>query len=77
MECNLLNLIGGCGVRGVACCSVSRVFVLVFPVLAGLLVACSGLFAGLAKDGGNSTQASTLLSSRQAEENKKVDSLFE
>jgi len=40
----------------VECCSVSRVFVLVFPVLVGLLVACSGLCC-LAKDGDdNSTQ---------------------
>ena len=66
---NLLNLIRGCWVRGVECCSVWHVFVLVSHVLAGLLVACSGLCAGLAKEGGISTQASTLLSSRQAEEN--------
>jgi len=46
-------------VLGVECCSVSRVFVLVFPVLVGLLVACSGLYC-LAKDGDNSTQEQLL-----------------
>ncbi len=120
LSANLLDLIGGCCVRGVDCCSVSRVFVLVFPVFAGLLVACSSLSTGLAKDGGNSgrwrgtaatvrvegvvmpqlrrrrrqpqsvwatgcsrrrrlrrPQASTLLSSRQTEENGEVGTLFE
>jgi hypothetical protein len=58
-------------------CSVSRVFVLVFLVAAaGLLVTCSGFVkacrAGPAKNGGGTTQASTLLSPRRAEENPVV-----
>ena len=40
---NLLNLIEFFGVLGVVCCSVSRVFVLVFPFLVGLLAVSSGL----------------------------------
>lgn len=40
---NLLKLIEFCGLLGVACCSVSRVFVLVFPFLLGLLAVSSGL----------------------------------